>query len=459
MSNNFLLNTKTAERLYEYVKMLPIIDYHNHLSVTDICEDKRYYDIYELWIKPDPYKHRAMRMCGVDEKYITGDEDNQVKFRKWCETVPKLIGNPLYLWTKMELDTVFGITEMPNSENGDEIYAACNKYLKNNVVSARSLLKDFRVEYASPCVSLADDIKLFENDKMFSPSLRGDDITMLTDTFIKKLENITGNKITDLRCFEKTVEQRLKEFLECGCIFADHALDNGFKFYKNDGNNAARFLAVLKGEALKLEDKERLFSYMLEFLGEQYAKYGFVLQLHIGSMRYTSSVLREKAGAAGGFAAIGNSVDIKSLTAFLDTLDQKSTRLPKTILFTLNPADNAMFSVLSGSYSKDGTKGLITQGPAWWWCDHKQGIWEMLENNASFGLLTNFVGMTTDSRSFLSFVRHDYFRRILCDFLGKKFEKNDFGCSYEDLKNIALHMCYINAKDLTEEYKKGLEKL
>ena len=448
MNNHYLLNSETALRLYEAVKNLPIIDYHNHLSVSDIREDKRYFDIYELWVKPDPYKHRAMRMCGVEEKYITGHGSDPDKFRKWCETLPKLVGNPLYLWAKMELEMVFGITQMPDENNAEEIYEACNRYMAEHVVSASSLLEKFKVQCACPCVSLTDDISVFASNDMIFPSLRGDDMTDVTYAFVKKLEAAAKMQITDLKSFQQAIDSRLKEFMDSGCVFSDHALDNGFRFYTDDGKNDARFARVLNGQTLAGEEKARLFSYMLEFVGSKYAQYGFVLQLHIGAMRYTSSVLREKAGAAGGFAAIGNSADIASLTTYLDTLDRKETRLPKIILFTLNPADNAMFSVLSGSYSKDGVKGLITQGPAWWWCDHKQGIWEMLENSAPFSVLTNFVGMTTDSRSFLSFVRHDYFRRILCDFLGEKFEKNDFCCSYEHLKKMAISMCYENAKEL-----------
>ena len=194
-----------------------------------------------------------------------------------------------------------------------------------------------------------------------------------------------------------------------------------------------------------------MFSYLLTFLCEEYAKLNFTVQLHIGAQRYTSTRLRTLAGAAGGFAGIGNSADVVSLTRFFDTLEQGEYGLPKTVLFTLNPSDNAMLSVLSGSYSKDNTSGLITQGPAWWWCDHKYGIEEVLENISTFGLLSNFVGMTTDSRSFLSFVRHDYFRRILCDWLAKKLENNELYCGIDDLRILIIDMCYNNVKRLMEE--------
>lgn len=448
MNSNCLISSKTAETLYEYAKSLPIIDYHNHLSVSDLIENKRYTNIYDLWIKPDPYKHRAMRMCGVPERYITGDAPTQEKFRKWCETLPSLIGNPLYIWTKMELEAVFHITKMPNAQNADEIYALCNKYLADHTVTPMSLLEKFRAERICPCMSIVEDVTPFDNSQIISPSLRGDDIVNVTFAFVERLASVTSKNISSLADFENAVKIRLQAFMKCGCDFSDHALDNGFRFYKDDGMNAHRFQQILANGPLGAEEQDRLSSYILAFLAEQYAKHGFVMQLHIGAQRYTSTRLRNSAGAAGGYAGIGNSVDIKALTLFLDTVDKKENGLPKTILFTLNPADHALISVLSGSYAKDGVKGLVTEGPAWWWCDHKQGIREMLENSAAYGLLSNFVGMTTDSRSFLSFVRHDYFRRILCDFLGEMFEKNDLCCSYEDMKRMICAMCFQNAKTL-----------
>jgi len=197
---------------------------------------------------------------------------------------------------------------------------------------------------------------------------------------------------------------------------------------------------------LSEDDKKRFSSYMLTFLCSEYAKKGLTVQLHIGAKRETSTRLRNLAGKAGGYAAIGNSVDIKSITKMLDILEQSEGGLPRMVLFTLNPSDNAMISVLSGSYSKDGVSGLITQGPAWWWCDHTDGIMDVLKNITSFGIFSNFIGMTTDSRSFLSFVRHDYFRRIVCEFLGEKLEKNELMCTIDDLEKILRDICFNNAK-------------
>jgi len=387
-----------------------------------------------------------MRMCGVNEGYITGGASNKEKFVKWCETVPKLIGGPLYHWAVMELDTIIGVDKLPDAGEAAALYDFCNAYLLENTVTACGLLKKFNVEYASPCVSLIDDITFGEKNTNISPSLRGDDIVHPDCIFVKKLEAMTGGVINDLVSFENAVRDRIKVFEKCGCRFSDHALDNGFTFYRDDGKNEERFMRMLK-EELGEEEEARLSSYMLSFLGEEYARVGFVMQLHIGAQRYTSSKLRNAVGAAGGFASIGNSVDVNSLTTFLDVLDCRY-KLPKTVLFTLNPSDNALISVLSGSYSDGETQGLITQGPAWWWCDHKHGIEQMLENTSAYGVLSNFIGMTTDSRSFLSFVRHDYFRRILCDWLGDKVQKGEFWGGEEELKTLIYKICYKNAKKL-----------
>lgn len=431
MKCDFLLNSATAKTLYQQVKDLPIIDYHNHLSLDDLKNNKRFLDIFDLWIKPDPYKHRAMRMCGIPEKYITGDADGKEKFLKWCEILPSLLGNPLYHWSLMELNTVFGIDLIPSNENALYIYEKCNEFLKNNEVTANSLLDKFNVELTCPCASLTDDISFFKGNERIAPSLRGDDIVSANQNFMSKLSAITNISINSSDDFETALKLRLDEFEKCGLVFTDHALDNGFDFKSDSAPDS----------------KDGI----LKFLATEYSKRGLVMQLHIGAKRHTSSRLREAAGAAGGFAAIGNSVNIAALTLFLDTIDKTDYRLPKTLLFTLNPADNALISVLAGSYSKDGVEGLITQGPAWWWCDHKQGITEVLDNISSYSLLSNFVGMTTDSRSFLSYVRHDYFRRIVCNWVAEKIDSGEFIASDEQISTLLLRLCYQNAKTATSK--------
>jgi glucuronate isomerase len=450
MNPDFLLGNEIAKQLYKEVAKLPIIDYHNHLSMEDISNNKRFNDVYDLWIKPDPYKHRAMRMCGVEEKYITGDATAEEKFLKWAEVLPRLQLNPLSHWSAMELERIFGVKEYLNAQNAKTIYAQCNQYLQDNVVTVGSLLDLFEVEYACPCQSLIDDISCFIDDKRFSPSLRGDDIVVPTKSFLKTLEACSGIQIKGLLDFERAVEKRLTDFRSAGCLFTDHALDDGFVFYEDDGKNKQRFETLLNSE-ISTEEQEKLRSYILVRLAALYAKYGFVLQLHIGAQRYTSTRLRKCVGPAGGFAGIGNSVNVSALTRYLDAVESAEFGLPKILLFTLNPADNALISVLSGSYAKDNVDGLITQGPAWWWCDHKLGMVDMLENAATFSVLSNFIGMTTDSRSFLSFVRHDYFRRVLCDWLAEKYVKGEILCPLKDVQNMAIDLCYNNAKKIIKK--------
>lgn len=446
MEKEVFLCSKTARRLYDHIKEMPIIDYHNHLSVSDIVENKRYINIYDLWIKPDPYKHRAMRMRGVSENEITGAAADFEKFKAWCKVYPKLIGTPLYVWSQMELQSIFGISERLCEENAEKIYRKANDFLAKKEITPEYFFERFHVEQACPCISLTDDVAEFANHKKISPSLRGDDISLPDLGVIKKLEAMT-NKIADFQEYKEAIRKRMDALTAAGCKFSDHGLDNGFEFFEDDGKNDIRFDSLLTEEPLSNVDSLKLFSHLLVFLCGEYAKRNITVQLHIGAQRYTSTRLRTLAGAAGGFAGIGNSADVVSLTRLFDTLEQREYGLPKIVLFTLNPSDNAMFSVLSGSYSKDNIRGLITQGPAWWWCDHKYGITEFLENISSFGLLSNFIGMTTDSRSFLSFVRHDYFRRILCEWLGKKFDDCELCCTEEELKMLLEDMCYRNAKE------------
>ena len=444
MNKEYLLSSNRAKELYEFSKQLPIIDYHNHLSVSDIACNKRFDNIYDLWIKPDPYKHRAMRMCGVSEEYITGAASDIEKFKAWCEVFPKLVGNPLYVWSKMELESVFCITDIPNKENAESIYEKANLYLKENEVTAKSLLERFNVEFACPCVSLADDVSFFEDEKNLAPSLRGDDVTFPDHSFIKKL--LAG--IKDLLDYKKAVINKLEELKKVGCRFSDHALDNGFRFFEDDGGNEKRFEKLLCGQKLCGEDKARFCSYMLTFLCNEYSRLGFTLQLHIGAQRSTSTRLRTLAGAAGGYAAAGSCVDVTALTTLLDSAEKGEYGLPRILLFTLNPADNAVMATLCGSYSKDGEEAFVSQGPAWWWCDHYQGICDMLDNFMCHSVLSSFIGMTTDSRSLLSFVRHDYFRRVLCEWISDKVSKNRLPEDFNLLADTVSRICYKNAKRL-----------
>ena len=448
MSDNFLLQTPLAQELYHTcAKELPLIDFHNHLSVADLAGDRQFENITELWVASDPYKHRAMRMCGVSEREITGDASPYEKFAAWCRIYPRLIGTPLYHWTQMELSLVFGISKLPSEKNTKKLWDEINALLKLPEFSTNQILKRFNVEYSAPCASILDDLSIFEKTEKVSPSLRGDDIISPTKDFLQKLSDLTKVEIKELSTLRKALSHRLDVFHAMGTRFSDHALDNGFSYFPNDGKNDERLQAILDGLTLSDTDTVALRSAILVLLGDLYAARDWTMQLHIGAQRFTSSRLRKLAGAAGGFASIGSGTDIQSLTSLLDDIEKTASGLPRVILFPLNPADNAAMAVLSGSYSKDGVSGLVQQGPAWWWCDHLTGMYEVFESISSYSVLSNFVGMTTDSRSILSFVRHDYFRRALCNWIGNKAEAGVFPRDIQALAPMVRAMCYGNAKE------------
>ena len=440
-----------SQRLYhEYVEGLPLIDYHNHLSISDIDGNRNFNDLTELWLLSDPYKHRAMRICGVDEKYITGNSTNYEKFRAWCEIFPTLIGNPLYHWSTLELKRIFGIILPINSDTAEEIWNTANKMLHEPEFSAKGLLDRFNVEYSAPCAEITSDISPFMSLAGVAPSLRGDDLLPVSVSLIRKLEKCTGVKIDTLNSLAKALSIRLDEFHNAGCRFSDHALDNGFCYVSDDGCNEKRFDKLLKNGFLDDPDMIHINSAILRVLGGEYAKRNWVMQLHIGALRYTSSRLRQIVGPLGGFAGIG-SCCVTYLTEMLNDIEKGELGLPRTVLFTLNPSDNAVLSVLSGSFCQNGVRGKVQQGPAWWWCDHLYGMREVFESISSYGVLSTFIGMTTDSRSLLSFVRHEYFRRAVCGWIGEKVEKGEFPDNFEELGRLVTAICYGNAKNILTE--------
>ena len=449
MKEDFLLTTPLARRLYhEVAEEFPVIDYHNHLSVADLASDRICENIYELWLKPDPYKHRAMRICGVPERLITGEGSAREKFFAWCHIFPMLVGNPLYHWSAMELSRVFGIEELPCDANAQSIWDRANAVIGDRAYSMLSLLRGFRAEYIAPCAALNDSLTWTgkKYGLTVAPSLRGDDLLLPDRSTLSALEKNTGIRIATLEDYRQAVAQRLDAFAAVGCRFTDHALDNGFRYLSDDGENTRRFAGLLAGEVLGEADRNALRSQNLRMLGGEYASRKFTLQLHIGAQRTTSTRLRELAGAAGGFASIGNCMDVRSLTSLLDDMEQAPAGLPKTVLMTLNPADNSAVSILSGSYAKDGVTGLIGQGPAWWWCDHLTGMTEVFESVSAYGVLSAFIGMTTDSRSVLSFVRHEYFRRVLCKWMGEKAARDELPDSFEALAPVVRAVCYENVR-------------
>lgn len=424
MKEDYLLKTQNAQRLYlAFAKDQPIIDFHNHLSVAEIAADRRFDNLTELWLAPDPYKHRLMRICGVPEYFITGDAGPYEKFERFCEIFPLLAGNPVYDWSRMELSRLFGIEELPSKQTARQIYDRAGEMLGSAEFSARGLLGRFNVAYQSPVASITDDLTLYDG-KRVAPSLRGDNLLTPSEELVAQLSQMTGAAIADTESYIKAVSAMMDRFAAVGCRFADHALD-------------ADFFA---------DDKDGRRTEMLTRLGVEYAKRKWTLLLHIGAKRKTSGRLARLAGPVGGYAAVGGGFDLSALCDLLGAME-RGGGLPDTVLFPLNMSDQAAMSVMQGSFSEDGTASKVQLGPAWWWCDHAMGIENALSSIASFGVLSQFIGMTTDSRSILSFVRHDYFRRLLCAWLDRQNTQAEWDLPWETQGEIIERICYRNALD------------
>lgn len=438
MNSDFLLHSPFARQLYHaHAATLPIIDYHNHLDARCIAKNRQYENIARLWVISDPYKHRAMRILGVPENRITSDCSDYEKFEAWYESLPRLIGNPLFDWSQMELKAVFDFELLP-FKPCREVWDALNRQL--SCMTTADILAKFNVEYSAPCTRLTDDLSVF-NGTDLCPSLRGDDLLLPDSDLLRAL-----GSPTTLSQYLDAVSTRLDAFRDKGCKFSDHALDNGFRYIPDDGNNESRFSDLLINRTLGAADATALCSFILARLSASYARVGFTMQLHIGAQRATSNRLRILAGPAGGYAAIGCTVDVTSLTALLNDVEQLPNGLPNILLFPLNPADNAVIAALSGSFSADGQEALVSQGPAWWWCDHYQGITNMLDTFTCHSVLSTFIGMTTDSRGILSFVRHDYFRRVLCQWIADMVAVHRLPDDPTLLADTVKRMCYWNAK-------------
>ncbi len=451
----FLLQNDTAVELFQSVVDLPIIDYHNHIDPADLANNRRYENLTQLWLSLDPYKHRLMRINGVPEAQITGAAPDREKFQRWAETLPRALGNPLFHWSALEMKRVFGIDELLNPDNAPEIWQACNEQLQQDDYRVVPLIQRWRVQTMSTSDDLLDDlaphrqVSLTHELNVF-PSLRGDTILSFGKandrSWLNKLTKQAGHKINSLADYQSAVHGRIQYFADAGCQLADHALDPDFHFRLPTGAEAATyFQRVLDHETLSPEEHTKLISYLLNFLGKAYADQGWTLQLHIGAQRRTSRRLKQLAGGAGGYAGIGSTCDIDSLGRLLDSLE-RSGQLPRIILYTLNPSDYEAMASLTGSFAEDGVPGKIQLGPAWWYNDHYQGIERHLNVLASYGMLSRFIGMTTDSRSPLSFSRHEYFRRVLCNTVGTWAEAGQLPNDMNLLRSLVQDIAYQNAE-------------
>lgn len=448
--DNFLLATKTGRALFHGVAAAqPIVDYHCHLSAGELADNHPFPNLTELWIAGDPYKHRAMRLAGVPEKQITGEKNARALFDTWAATVPQTLGNPLFHWTALELKRYFGIDKLLSQATAESIWQTANEQLKASSHRPRTLLAAVNVRCVCTSDGLLDDLSAHSRlsaqatNPGVLPSLRGDDIVALDPAWLTRLMGTSR----DCETFLATIGERLNAFDHLGCRLADHALDRVAYEQTSDDLWKSLFERFTGTGHLTEHELLQLRSGVLRWLGREYARRGWILQLHLGAQRQTSSRLRQLAGPTGGYASIGGTIDIESLVRFLDGLE-RACALPRVILYPLNPADYPAIATLTGSFAGDHLPGKVQFGPAWWYNDHQWGILQQLEAQAQYGLLSVFIGMTADSRSLLSLTRHEYFRRIFCDWIGKQTEKGFLPNDSELLEDLVRRVTYTNAVEM-----------
>lgn len=457
LDDEFLLHNATASHLYhQYAKPMPIIDYHCHLNPQEIYENKKYQNLTEVWLSGDHYKWRAMRACGIDESLITGGASDYDKFMAYAAAVPQMIGNPLYHWSHLELRRFFDVTDPINAKTAPSIWERVNAQLGESGFGARDFIRMSNVRVIcttdDPVDSLEYHIKLKEDpglDTVVLPSFRPDKgLEINRPTFlpwIRKLEEASGMSVGDYGQFLEALESRLRFFHEVGCRISDHALDYVPFAEASLDEVAAIFARALGGGTVSLEEEMKFKTFTLIRLGELYAGHGWAMQYHINAARNLNPRMFQRLGPDTGFDAIGDSAIAAPLARLLAALEEKG-KLPKTILYSLNPTQNPVLAAMIGSFQGDGIPGKMQFGSAWWFNDTKEGMISQMKTLADMGLLSRFVGMLTDSRSFLSYTRHEYFRRILCNLLGEWVENGEVEDDMELLGGIVQDICYRNAK-------------
>ncbi|MEH6405691.1 MAG: glucuronate isomerase [Leeuwenhoekiella sp.] len=456
ITDNFLLQNKYAEELYfKYSAPQPIIDYHCHLSPKEIAEDRVYDNISQVWIAGDHYKWRAMRTMGVDERFITGDASDEEKFLAWAKTVPHTLRNPLYHWTHLELKRYFGIDELLNEKTGPAIYKSVNEQLQQQENSCRGLLTQMNVETVCTTDDPIDSLEYHQNlaktdfKVKMKPAFRPDKAIIIeaegyTD-YVKKLGKAAHINIESYADLQEALRKRIVYFNDNGCKLCDHGL-NYVSFEKySDSDIESIFNKKIKGETITSQEAEQFKTAILLFLCENYHEFGWVQQFHLGALRNNNKRMLATLGPDTGWDSIGGYKQAESLSAFLNELDSKN-KLTKTILYNLNPADNAIFATMIGNFNDGSIKGKVQWGSGWWYLDQKDGIIDQLNTLSNMGLVSCFVGMLTDSRSFLSFPRHEYFRRVLCNLFGQEMENGELPNDMELVGKTVADISYNNAK-------------
>ena len=458
LNRNFLLDTPAARRLYhEYAENMPIVDYHCHINPQEIWEDRRFENITQLWLGGDHYKWRLMRANGIDEHFITGDASDREKFQKFAESLPRAIGNPMVHWCHLELKNYFGYEGFLTGETAQQVWDLCCDRLANDpAMSARGLIRGSNVAMIGttddPCSDLIWHEKLAADESFpvqVLPSFRPDPALNIHKAgfaqYISKLSETTGRKLETVTDVCDAFSERIAFFDAHGCRAADHGLDYLVCRPVDTGTATAALQKALDGQPLTAEEIEGYQTVLLLHCAREYAKRGWVMQLHFSCMRNPNSRMMAALGPDTGFDCIAVTDNCAAAHRLMDTLYQEGM-LPKTVLYSLNPADNAWIDSLTGAFQGTEAAGKVQHGSAWWFNDHKAGMTEQMVSLANMGILGNFIGMLTDSRSLLSYARHEYFRRILCSLLGSWMENGEYPADFALVGGLVQDICYNNAK-------------
>ena len=446
INDDFMLKGETAKELYHnFAEKMPIIDYHCHLSPQMIAENYQFKNAYDLFLGGDHYKWRLMRSNGIDEELITGGADDYEKFKAFAATVPLMIGNPMYHWTHLEFKRYFGIDKTLSEDTCEEVWNKCNELLTGEEYSAQGLIKRSNVEVICTTDDPADDLKYHEQLQDFSvkilPTFRPDKaVEIAKETFIPYIEKIGIHNYKELLSW---IDARIEYFNNHGCRLSDHALEY-VPFAIGDAESV--FNKRMSGENITRKEENIFKTALLKRCAENYTKYNWAMQLHIGALRNNNTKMYQKLGADTGFDSINDLCIAEDMAKFMDNLEM-SDCLPKTILYTLNPKDNYVLATMLGNFQKAPTPGKIQFGSGWWFNDQRDGMENQMQSLANLGLLSKFVGMLTDSRSFVSYPRHEYFRRILCNLIGKWVDEGEYPKDMKALKTIVEGICYNNAKE------------
>ena len=456
MDENFLLSTETAQELYhEFAEKMPVLDYHCHINPQEIAEDRKFDTITQVWLGGDHYKWRQMRSNGVDEYYITGDAPDREKFQKWAETLEKAIGNPLYHWSHLELQRFFGYYGVLNGDTAEEVWNLCNAKLHEDSMSVRNLIRQSNVTLICTTDDPADDLrwhKMIGEDDSFEvqvlPAWRPDKAMNLEKPdyieYLDKLGKAADMEIKSFKDLRAALSKRMAFFDEMGCRASDHALEYVMYAPASDAEIEDIFTERLMGAQISREDELKFKTAFMMFVAGEYTKLGWAMQLHYGCKRDNNTTMYKKLGPDTGYDCINNYAPSSETADFLNALNEAGN-LPKTILYSLNPNDDEALGTILGCFQNSDAIGKIQQGSAWWFNDNKTGMMKQMTSLANLGLLGNFNGMLTDSRSFLSYPRHEYFRRLLCELIGGWVENGEYPKDMKSLEKIIKGISYNNA--------------